>query len=143
MVNRSYAHPVRAFVRLAVTALTALAIAAFGITPASAVAETATATATATAQSGGYVSGGYAKRTYEGGRKAYTIAAPAGVAASAPAARVRRTYDIGVFQGHYCQVLAEYYRVYYAARGYRVYAWCIFLGGIPPFHVALLRVTLA
>ncbi|MFB6839066.1 hypothetical protein [Streptomyces sp. NPDC056361] len=133
----------RSFVRLAVTALAALAIAAFGITPASAVAETTTATATATAQSGGYASGGYAKRTHEGQRKAYGIAAPAGVAATTPAARGYRTYDLGVYPGYVCDYLSAYYRAYYAARGYRVYSQCIYLGGIPPFHRSLLRVTLA
>ncbi|MFF8840287.1 hypothetical protein [Streptomyces sp. NPDC015130] len=54
-----------------------------------------------------------------------------------------RTYNVGVYLWPSCLVRGEYYRYYYASRGYRVSYACIYMGGYPPAHRALLRVTLA
>ncbi|MFI6423262.1 hypothetical protein ACIBG6_38530 [Streptomyces sp. NPDC050842] len=54
-----------------------------------------------------------------------------------------RTYNVGVYLWADCEVRGAYYRYYYASRGYRVYYTCIYVGGYPPVHRALLRVTLA
>ncbi|MFE1553191.1 hypothetical protein [Streptomyces sp. NPDC058718] len=69
---------------------------------------------------------------------------PASAAAPRAATYTRaRTYNVGVYLWTECEARGMHYQYYYASRGYRVHYTCICMGGYPPVHRALLRVTLA